>query len=273
MPLPLLAVDGITIPVTIPPASNIRSRTIPSDKSKLNRVKGGLNRVSELVRSEELRSLATPPLPRNPSATPPASKPISVASLAAAPLKMRKLWNPALPSLKCSNCAFSTQCSQYRMGYECAFLPFLTSHKIESVADLKFYMKELLTEGIRRAQTGMLMETLTGAAPSLELTEALNGLYHQFSNALQLEMKTAGGSDELEASHNVIGDLFGSMETLVSSTRAAKAQIDHDNEAVVRIQRDAEENAHKAQSTRLSKKQTSEVDSVLARDYQQQTKE
>lgn len=263
------------MPMRIPPASKIRSRTVPSDASKLSRVRGSLGRVSQLVRSDELsqQKAAPPPLSRDSNTPLPARSPISVASLAAAPIKLRKLWNRAMPVLQCSNCVMSTQCAQYRMGYECAFLPFLTSHEIKTVDDLKFYMRELLSEGIRRVQTGMVMETLTGAPPGMELTEALNGLYHQFSNALQLEAKTAGGEGDLETPQNVLKDLFGDMASLEAATKDAKKTIEADNEDVIRFQVENEKAASRVQSTRLSSKQAAVVDAELTRDFQNQTKE
>lgn len=138
---------------------------------------------------------------------------------------MRKLWNAQMPKLHCSNCQFSAQCPQYRAGYVCAFLPFLDAHKIESEDDLVFYMKELLALGTSRIQQIVIMERLSGAKPSLEVSEAIA---YQFNQLLQLHtsmQKASQVSISVESSDkSVIGTLFGDLGSLITSTQNAKNQ-------------------------------------------------
>lgn len=138
---------------------------------------------------------------------------------------MRKFYNKKMPVLACSNCAFAQQCPQYRAGYECAFTPFLNSHRIESVEDLVHYMKELLGATMRRAHLTMIMETLTGASPSLEVSEAL-GL--AFQNLTKFhEVVTAQDSLSVEIDDpdgSLIGKLFGGLGNLVETVKEAKSK-------------------------------------------------
>jgi hypothetical protein len=136
---------------------------------------------------------------------------------------MRKLWNPQMPKLHCSNCQFSAQCPKYRAGYECAFLPFMDSHTIESEDDLVFYMKEILAMGVSRIQQIVIMERLSGARPSLEVSEAIA---YQFNQLLQLHtsmQKANQVSISVETEDkSVISRLFGDLGALMDSTREAK---------------------------------------------------
>ncbi len=135
---------------------------------------------------------------------------------------MRRFYNKQMPQLQCSACAFSSSCPQFKAGYVCAFLPFLNSHKVESTRDLVDYMKELCGSSMRRAHLMTLMETLSGAPPSLETSEALGIAFEQL-NKLHQTM-TASGVSEVSIESNdggIIGKLFGSLNTLVESTKHA----------------------------------------------------
>lgn len=139
---------------------------------------------------------------------------------------MRRLYNKKMPQLNCSNCQFSAQCPQFRAGYVCAFTPFLNSHKIETEEDLLFYAKEFLTVGIQRSQQAIIMERLTGAAPSLELTE---GLAYQFNQLMQLYttmQKANQVSLTVESGdQGIISRLFGNLESLIGNTTKAKENM------------------------------------------------
>lgn len=136
----------------------------------------------------------------------------------------RKLWNRSMPVLNCANCSFSSQCPKFRAGYECAFLPFFTSHTIETPQDILFYSKELLQQGIRRVQQAMMFETMSGAAPSIELSEQLSNLFAQLST-LYDAMK-ADSAIEIETnSESVLGSLFGDSSSLIESTENSLAAI------------------------------------------------
>jgi hypothetical protein len=136
---------------------------------------------------------------------------------------MRKLWNKRMPTLNCSNCQFSAQCTQFRAGYECAFLPFLNSHRIDTEEDLLFYAKEFLTLGIQRAQQTVIMERLSGAVPSLETTESLAYMFNQLMQLYTTMQKANQVSLTVESSDaGIITRLFGDLSSLVGNTKAAK---------------------------------------------------
>ncbi len=135
---------------------------------------------------------------------------------------MRKFYNKKMPELQCSNCSFASQCPQFRSGYVCAFQPFLKSHKIESTEDLIFYMKELLSSTMRRTQLTLLMETLTGAAPSLEVSEALTLAFNNLKQFHELVTTQDSISVELDDPNgSLIGRLFGGLQNLVEDTKEA----------------------------------------------------
>lgn len=137
--------------------------------------------------------------------------------------QFRKLWNSKMPTLACANCAFSAQCPQFRSGYECAFSPFLNGHKIETADDLMFYAKELLQQNLRRGQQAMLMETLSGASPSLELSESLNATFMQLMS-LHQRMTEGGNSDNSFGGKNpLVIQLFGDVRTLLRDTAACRS--------------------------------------------------
>lgn len=135
---------------------------------------------------------------------------------------MRRLWNKKMPSLHCSQCQFSSQCPQFRAGYECAFLPFLNSHSIDSEQDLLFYAKELCGENVKRAQLMLIMERLSGAKPDLDTSEALSHVFQQMM-ALHERLTDQGDTSiEVETTDGtIIGRLFGNLDRLVGSTKTA----------------------------------------------------
>jgi hypothetical protein len=136
---------------------------------------------------------------------------------------MRRFYGKQMPVLQCNTCSFSSACPQFKAGYQCAFLPFLNAHKVESAKDLITGMQELAGAGMRRAHLMTLFETLSGAKPSLETTEAL-GLCFQQMKSLH-ETITSGGDGELSLETDdagIIGRLFGSVSSLLDTTREAQ---------------------------------------------------
>lgn len=136
---------------------------------------------------------------------------------------MRRFYNKQMPVLQCNGCNFASTCPKFKAGYECAFLPFLNSHRVTNTVDLVEYMKELCGVNMRRAHLMTLMETLSGSAPSLETTEALAISFEQ----LKKLHETISATGELQASvesddSGIVGRLFGGLGNLMDSTRKAQ---------------------------------------------------
>lgn len=138
---------------------------------------------------------------------------------------MRRFYNKQMPVLQCSGCAYANVCPQFKAGYECAFLPFLNAHKVESEKDLVEYMKELLGAQMRRTHQALLMETLAGGAPSLETSEALNLAFMQL-NTLHTKMADADKANiSIETNDSsIISKIFGDLTSLKNQTKAAQAK-------------------------------------------------
>lgn len=135
---------------------------------------------------------------------------------------MRRFYNKQMPVLQCNGCAFAAGCPQFKAGYECAFLPFLNSHRIDTPQDLINYMKEMAGVSMRRSHLMTLAETLSGATPSLETTEALNIAFEQLSN---LHTKLTEGDAEVSVETEdggILGNLFGGLNNLIDRTRQAQ---------------------------------------------------
>lgn len=138
---------------------------------------------------------------------------------------MRRFYNKQTPDLACNSCSFASSCPQYRAGYTCAFLPLLNSHKIESIEDVEFYLKELLASNLRRAHLTMMMETMSGGQPSLETSEALNLVYAQL-NSLHERMKDTDASLEIESDDSsIVSRLFGDIGKLIADTKQASNEV------------------------------------------------
>ena len=168
---------------------------------------------------------------------------------------MRNFYNKQMPVLQCSHCSFSTQCPKFKAGFECAFLPFLNSHKVESTEDLKQYGKMLVESNMRRVHMSLMMESMTGGAPTLETTESLNLAFQQ---VMQLDERLDSQSElTLETDdQSIIGKLFGTIDELVDDTTGchisestdalsalenAKAQVSADNSTLPEMLRKAQE--------------------------------
>lgn len=136
---------------------------------------------------------------------------------------MRRFYNKQMPVLACNSCMFASQCPQYKAGYECAFLPFLNAHKVESEKDLLEYMKELLGSNMRRLHLATLQETLSGGKISFETSEALNLAFMQLKGLHEI-MSQQGGSVSIETNDgSVIQKIFGGLDNLLGATRDAQA--------------------------------------------------
>lgn len=197
--------------------------------SGLGAIKHSLVNLSNKVRKDELKAaLPTQPGTRmtvnvtgnmrgmHMAENPPSSEEMKKKRL------MRKLWNKQLPVLQCNNCAFSSQCPQYKASYECAFLPFLNSHQIENAEDLIFYAKEMAGQNIRRSQLAMMMETLSGQQPSLELSEQMG---MAFTQLLQLHERMTAPDTAISIEtddRTIIGGLFGGLSGLMEATKKAQ---------------------------------------------------
>lgn len=136
---------------------------------------------------------------------------------------MRRFYNKQMPVPQCNGCAFAAQCPQFKAGYECAFLPFLNSHKVESVDDLIIYMREMIGAGVRRTHWALTAETLSGGTPSFETTEQMAMLFNQLKELYQIATKQ-DTEIEIEGDASIIGQLFGGLGQLVEDTKLAHAK-------------------------------------------------
>lgn len=142
---------------------------------------------------------------------------------------MRRFYGKQMPVPQCSTCAFSANCPQFKAGHECAFKPFLQSHKVDSVQDLMFYMKELLGSNLQRLHLATIFERLTGGTPSSELSESYAMLFQQLQqlHALESDSKTADITVTTD-DQSVIAKLFGGTNKLVVETARQRKEIEGD---------------------------------------------
>jgi hypothetical protein len=132
---------------------------------------------------------------------------------------MRKFYNKQMPQLQCNSCSFAQSCPQMKAGYECAFLPFLNSHKVETMDDLLEYAKELTGANMRRSHLLLIMETLSGAQPSLEVAESLNLSFTQLMALHKMMGENSESSFELETDdQGIISQIFGGLSNLRNDT-------------------------------------------------------
>ncbi len=237
------------------------SKDLPnSDKDKLHTIKARLTRVSETVRqnqlSEEKKKAETPAKPRIETVrlVPPAAKTLRVkitrktgnltlnsASQVSAPSpghpaalpapasdevvwKGRKMHGRHLPVLQCNNCSISRVCTKFKAGYECAFLPFLNSHRVESTDDLIKYMKLMTGNAMKRAQLMSIIETANGGMPSVETSEALDMAFRQLKDLHGVMSEKNEDTIEIEGDATIVGSIFGGMklESVIAETAAMK---------------------------------------------------
>lgn len=208
-------------------------RVVTIDGNRKSRLNKTLTLISEKKRRQELATSGNAPL-----ATPntkitvkmntsgnfrglnPASRrsPEEMQKIRA----MRKFYSKQMPVPQCNSCAYSSNCPSFRAGYECAFLPFLEAHQIDSMEDIMRYMEELLGASMRRTHQTMIMETLSGGSPSLETSEAIALAFGQLKDLHALKERTENAEVTLETDDkSIIGQLFGNMGSLMDSTSAA----------------------------------------------------
>lgn len=143
---------------------------------------------------------------------------------------MQKFNNRQMPVMNCSNCSFSNQCPHFKPDYECYFLPFLNSHKIETVDDILHYSKELVGQQMRRVHMMQLIETFKSGVPTMETTEAMQLSFNQLldleKRLREIDESNAESEEneiEFEGNQSMLGQIFGGLDNLVHKTRQAKA--------------------------------------------------
>lgn len=215
---------------------------IKKDNKVQEKVQKRLVVLSEKTRRQEL---STPPAARGNltlnSAQPAAARPaVSVTIKTSRPVvpggeevetrekkilrKARSFYGRHLPVLACSNCSLSRVCPKFRAGYECAFLPFLHSHKVESTTDLISYMKDFVGNSMRRAQLMNIIETANGGMPSVETSEALDMAFNQLKELHKVMSERTEDSVSIEGDESLIGSIFGGMKArkILEDTREMK---------------------------------------------------
>lgn len=141
---------------------------------------------------------------------------------------MRRFYGKQMPVPQCSTCAFSANCPQFKAGHECAFKPFLQSHSVDSLADLMFYMKELLGANMQRLHLATIFERLTGGTPSAELSESYAMLFQQLTQLHEMESSKGAEISVSTDDESIISKLFGGMGKLVRATEQQTRDIQGD---------------------------------------------
>lgn len=211
---------------------------IDRDTAVKRKLKFKLNRVSETIRAQEVKAgaQAKPPLARTPDAPPSVSGPApnnltlnlrrkgkTVDSSSAVALqnpeeetakkwKARAFFGRHLAILQCNNCSMSRVCPKFKAGYECAFLPFLNSHRVETATDLVRYMKQMVENSMRRAQLISMVEAASGGMPSIEASESLDTAFRQLKELHSVVTEKVDEEIEMEGDATVVGQIFGGMK-------------------------------------------------------------
>ena len=136
--------------------------------------------------------------------------------------KARSFYGRHLPVLQCNNCSLSRTCPKFRAGYECAFLPYLNSHRVETVDDLKKYMKQFVGNSMRRAQLMNIIEAANGGMPSVETSEALDMAFRQLKELHGVLSDGTEETIEIEGSESLVGSIFGGMKLKLLVEETAK---------------------------------------------------
>lgn len=172
---------------------------------------------------------------------------------------MRRIYGKQMPKPQCNTCAFSTNCPQFKADYECSFLPFLNSHKVETVEDMVEYMKELCGANMQRLHLASIFERLSGGSPTSELSESYAMAFQQLAQLAEMERGTkpitSGGS------RSIIQNLFGSINLLVTTTDGHAREI---SEAVLDIPQDNGESPAAQLALTTSQKQGSVNEELIA---------
>lgn len=138
--------------------------------------------------------------------------------------KARRMHGRHLPVLQCNNCSISRVCPKFKAGYECAYLPYLNSHRVESTEDLLKYMKLMVGNSMKRAQLMSLIETSNGGMPSVETSEALDMSFRQLKELHGVMTESGEESIEIEGDATIVGSIFGGMklEKIIEETQEMK---------------------------------------------------
>lgn len=205
------------------------------DENVKRRIKLRLSKASETVRAQEIRAVRNvTPGKQAPDAPPtdPKSKNltlnlkrkgVTVGSKAELALreddeetqkkwKARAFFGRHLTVLQCNNCAMSRVCPKFKAGYECAFLPYLNSHKIETANDLVRYMKQHVENSMRRAQLMSMSEAASGGMPSVETSEALDMAFRQLKDLHSVVTEKVDEEIAMEGEGTIVGQIFGGMK-------------------------------------------------------------
>lgn len=130
----------------------------------------------------------------------------------------RKIYNKKMPVLACNSCVYSANCPEFKAGYVCAYNELINSHSLETLEEQHEALKNIALAGMRRFHLATAMETLSGAPPSLELTETsalIFGMVKQYT-------ETLNGTTEVTIEEGgVIGELFGGLGNLLGETTKA----------------------------------------------------
>ena len=137
---------------------------------------------------------------------------------------MRKFYGKHMPVPACNTCAFSTNCPQYKADYECAFIPFLNAHKVETVEDIMLAMENSLEANVQRLHLATIFERLSGGAPSAELSESYAMMFQQLSQLHEIK-KNGGLAAPSSGRSSTITQLFGDINLLVQATASHHKEI------------------------------------------------
>jgi len=130
----------------------------------------------------------------------------------------RKIYNKQMPVLACNNCVYSATCPQFKAGYVCAYNELINSHSLQTQEEQREALRNLAEAGMRRFHLATAMETLSGAPPSLELTETSALVFGMVKQYTELE----NGMTEVTIEQGgVIGELFGGLDNLIGETTKA----------------------------------------------------
>ena len=173
---------------------------------------------------------------------------------------MRKLYGTKMPVPVCNTCAYSTNCPSFKPGYECAFVPFLQSHKIDSLDDIMEAMENLVESGMQRMHLAAIMERLSGGAPSAELSEGHAMLFGQLEKLHSIKREGESGPGGGESGEGIIKKLFGGTKILIDATASHQDELKNIEEVLVT---DEGSNSHA----------TGTADQELEDEYEAQLKE
>lgn len=152
---------------------------------------------------------------------------------------MQSFTNKQMPTMVCSNCAFSNQCPQYKPDHVCYYTPFLNSHKIETVDDILNYAKQVATQSVRRVHMMQIIESFRSGVPTSDTTEAMQLAFSQLTELEKRitereQMEAEENEIEVEADGSLLGQLFSGLDSLKDKTaKARSAPIDTTHKGIM----------------------------------------